>query len=683
MKNAYKYSLIAVSMAVLVLSCQKNPEPKAPEENSNSVTLTCAFPAIIDENGTKVSLGVDGKTAWEADVDQIVFQGKPEHSAIIHTLTSAELANPEVASFDINLSGLTVDEGMNQDYNAAYPASLWSPYSTHMYGRSSFSETNHMLMAGYVDGSSVVLMHMTAAIVFKVAGTVGDYDSYTFEGNNGEVVGYNKLLVEVNKPNVVSYRKKYLTSAPYGSAGPLDKISGSLVSDGTTVNTIFLPVNTKRSGDGPYTYASDDENDANVVYLPDGFTIKLLKGGVIKKYITAQAPLTIRPGHMINLGELPSANLYDYVAAAHNSSITPVPADNADEDLSKVASANCYIVSGSDTGGDYDNAGKIYKFKAYKGKSSTHVGTIQSVGILWETYNTADAVTEHTVIAAADYDKQSSNDYYEIVFRMPAQAKFHRGNAVIAAYDGPYDGEGKPTGNILWSWHIWVPNDMPSTNTYGFGTHAMMSRNLGALVDAAGDASTDVDIRSLGLMYQWGRKDPFPGADSFFSSQGSHAAATYPESKHTTATGKLTIAQGISSPTQYGKGANDTDDWTTEPATSLWAGTKTIYDPCPPSYRVPTRADVTFINSGASILSENKNTTHYWFNLGTPATQFASTGFIEEGGLSNYRNIERSIIWAAETNSEGKGRCALYNNGSLSATSQCKARGGIIRCIAE
>ena len=331
----------------------------APEKNPNVVTLTCAFPTIEDENGTKVTLGVDGKTAWEADVDAIVFQGWPKdaesHSIapIIHTFTAAELADPEVASFSVDLSSLRPDSddpdgGPVQAYNVAYPASLWSSYSSsHMFGRSSFSNTNKMLMAGYVDGSSIILKHMTAAIVFKVAGTLGDYDSYTFEGNVGdEIVGYSKLVVEVSKPNVTSYRKKYKTSSS-GTSGPMTKISGDVVSDGTTVNTIFLPVNTKRSGEAPdYTYDNTNENGANVTYLPNGFTIKLLKGGIIKKYITSTAPLTIRPGHMINLGELPAAKLHDYVAAVHNSSITPVPADNADEDLSKVASANCYIVNG-------------------------------------------------------------------------------------------------------------------------------------------------------------------------------------------------------------------------------------------------------------------------------------------------------------------------------------------------
>ena len=85
------------------------------------------------------------------------------------------------------------------------------------------------------------------------------------------------------------------------------------------------------------------------------------------------------------------------------------------------------------------------------------------------------------------------------------------GNAVIAAYSGEHQ-----TGNILWSWHIWVTDYNPDTgktctiiNTAG-ASYTFMDRDLGATTSTPGLSTT------LGLLYQWGRKDPFPRSYSAF-----------------------------------------------------------------------------------------------------------------------------------------------------------------------
>lgn len=71
------------------------------------------------------------------------------------------------------------------------------------------------------------------------------------------------------------------------------------------------------------------------------------------------------------------------------------------------------------------------------------------------------------------------------------------GNAVIAVKDAG--------GNILWSWHIWVTGYDPNNeyDTWCIGVK-MMNRNLGALSKEPEDGAL-----THGLLYQWGRKDPF------------------------------------------------------------------------------------------------------------------------------------------------------------------------------
>ena len=100
--------------------------------------------------------------------------------------------------------------------------------------------------------------------------------------------------------------------------------------------------------------------------------------------------------------------------------------------------------------------------------------------------------------AVGDLVKNVSYSNGEITFR----ATDRKGNAVIAAKDA--------AGNILWSWHIWL-TDQPVEHVYKNNAGTVMDRNLGAT------SATPGDIGALGLLYQWGRKDPFLGSSSISS----------------------------------------------------------------------------------------------------------------------------------------------------------------------
>lgn len=83
-----------------------------------------------------------------------------------------------------------------------------------------------------------------------------------------------------------------------------------------------------------------------------------------------------------------------------------------------------------------------------------------------------------------------------------------KGNAVIAF---------KVNGTIYWSWHIWVTDNPENGVFYQHNTELdinkspiniqYMDRNLGATTD---DFLGPEWKKSGGLMYEWGRKDPFP-----------------------------------------------------------------------------------------------------------------------------------------------------------------------------
>ena len=81
------------------------------------------------------------------------------------------------------------------------------------------------------------------------------------------------------------------------------------------------------------------------------------------------------------------------------------------------------------------------------------------------------------------------------------------GNAVVAACGA--DGE------ILWSWHLWIADYDPAASLYTTPANAsgttwtFMDRNVGATTNAPDSFDCH------GMIYQWGRKDPFTSAGTF------------------------------------------------------------------------------------------------------------------------------------------------------------------------
>ena len=95
----------------------------------------------------------------------------------------------------------------------------------------------------------------------------------------------------------------------------------------------------------------------------------------------------------------------------------------------------------------------------------------------------------------------------------------------------------------------------------------MMDRNLGAT------SATPGDVGALGLMYQWGRKDPFMGASSISSKELAASTGTW------NITSGGSAAKTEMNPTTY---------YTHMYLSSgSWLPTKTAYDPCPAGWRVP------------------------------------------------------------------------------------------------
>ena len=225
------------------------------------------------------------------------------------------------------------------------------------------------------------------------------------------------------------------------------------------------------------------------------------------------------------------------------------------------------------------------------------------------------------------------------------------GNAVVAITDAD--------DNILWSYHIWVPEINPTTGllTYAIpsasngsgSTYEVMPIALGAMNTVAAGATAVVD--SYGLYYQWGRKDPLgrPGAVSVSNNVDNFTATTFSGLSGVTSwvgannvfnlagsddiTAETTDAEMIkyatANPTKFiydatGKYANY--DWVMKKNDHLWGNGsgylyprkaqiyKSIYDPCPEGYRVApkdlwNRFTVDGGNYGSQDTNDKRNAT--------------------------------------------------------------------------
>ena len=322
-------------------------------------------------------------------------------------------------------------------------------------------------------------------------------------------------------------------------------------------------------------------------------------------------------------------------------------------DLGVSGTANCYVVSAPGT----------YKFKTVKGNTTTSVGTVASATVLWETCNNAETVSKGSVIASVGY----SGGY--ISFATPSTLK--PGNALIAAKDA--------SGKILWSWHIWIPKTAFTASASGLSAFKIMSRNLGALVDADGSKA---DVQSLGLLYQWGRKDPFPGPRAV----GTNEAATISGTVMTKG-GQMTVEQTIASPTVFA--AND-GDWLTTANADLWGDTskaKSQYDPCPPGYKVPRREDVSAFFAIDNLTEAPQwqwNGSASWFSVGSPALTFPLAGYISTSGSYSGSGSEAKIWNAHHDSANGATKAYgqfIKSGPSTSRSAQAKAYGASVRCI--
>lgn len=326
---------------------------------------------------------------------------------------------------------------------------------------------------------------------------------------------------------------------------------------------------------------------------------------------------------------------------------------DAEGNLSIMGWANCYMVHGD---------GK-YSFETTL-TDGTAVGNIASADWLW--VSKVGESNENLLV--------SDVRYADGVISFTATA--NKGNALIAAFDA--------AGNIVWSWHIWM-TDEPAMMDYENSIYKnqegyfCMDRNLGAT-----SAAINGGVETYGLLYQWGRKDPFicgfecETKETRFANGSSYTVCNtkYAQAKwqsecgtkengtvafatanpmyflaaNTTSNGVIWLAEG-----EFPNYVNSEDEW------SLWKPfRKTNYDPCPPGYRVPRNNFFGVLTNSNTIVREpypglifsNSKGEQHWYPLqGYRSAHPQETGALIYGGNSldlQNRNNSQGFVWTSE-----------------------------------
>ncbi|MBR2424457.1 MAG: hypothetical protein IKB18_04730 [Tidjanibacter sp.] len=318
--------------------------------------------------------------------------------------------------------------------------------------------------------------------------------------------------------------------------------------------------------------------------------------------------------------------------------------------------ANCYIIPN----------GGMYKFacdRPLQSDKSFTLSGITAADWLWATGE--QSATSFTEADVPVYSVSMSGN--NIFFRVKPNAK---GNVIIAATND--------SGEIVWSWHLWLlPNPEVFTTTHRIRGNGwdLAGCNLGATSNAV------KDVNSYGFLYQWGRKDPFPGAGSIGSTTASSEATIFVDLTQkyvfNTKSG-LTFKSGIRNSAM---GSDDLDFITKNPTTfvhynsekvagdvagagkntwaynlsleefkALWGSAtnkKTVYDPCPAGYVVITKSDAWYNTTTryADFTKDAEGVNGYLFaamhenSIGSsyyPATGDRRSGKLTNVGFSGY-----------------------------------------------
>ena len=532
--------LAASFLFLAVISCEKTEQPGRTDENP-SPGKSVIIRANIDDFASKVTVSDESdalKVSWEESDCLRLISG--ENTALYSV---SRILSPRVAEF----SGLEV---RGQRFDILYPGTYESiadaEADTTPSTQDGNGNTSHLcfkaLLEGVDDCRNISFYpewaqshggSLKTSSAVKVIATLPD--GVTTVKNFSMKIGDKTYTLRLENIDVSSCSQTLVVYMML----PWENIS---LPDGTEVNFTVTAADNNEYG---LSYPIQGEKTIMMGKLNVFGSLTDIPGGDVDddcvERITGSLPVFVHTGVFDEIfdrlevyGDLPEGVVN---VAAENSRAAG---------LNSMETANCYVIN---------EAGK-YAFPVdVRGNGVSVAGLdVQNVGV-----ESASEVWDEGDILESVNLYRDTNGLPWVIVETPSV--FTAGNALVSVTDNE--------GNILWSWHIWstsyrIAQDDQTIGHKSFGCWAYMPLELGMkTLDDTGC-----------MLYQWGRKDPFP--------------CRTPEKTTSTA---MTLEDSFSSPDCFF--AQNTSLYCTDGNVDLWnpgnspsATSKTMLDPCPPGYFV-------------------------------------------------------------------------------------------------
>ena len=643
MKRILPFIALAAVSVLSMFSCQ--PEPAEIRVASISLSNSTLELTVGDQASLDATISPDNATnkeiSWASDNEAVV------------TVSSAGVVKALRAG-TASITATTVDQGKTASCAVTVAEKMGA-----VTGEATHISCRNAKLSGKVTLSQTTATNLSFGVLYSTSsgvllGSATQLEAKEFDADYNFTIDSGVL-----EPETTYYYRSYIIQndkVEYGDTKSFKTLAlSSMIQtlDASGVNHKDAAIN-----------AMLDLTDCNYSSIEYGFD--LTPEGGQAKTITAnnladKAFSYLDNSLVMNTGYsyVAYVRLDDILYKGETKTFTTTSIQDSETDLSSSASANCYIIS---------EAG-LYKFSTVKGNSSKSVGAVSSAEVLWETFGTD--VTPNV----GDLVKNISYKNGEVTFQ--TADTFTRGNAVIAAKDA--------SGNILWSWHIWF-TDQPQSHVYNNNAGTMMDRNLGAT------SATPGDVGALGLLYQWGRKDPFLGSSSISRNTIAKSTITWPSAvKSDSSNG--TIDYATANPTTYitynnknydwyytGDSSTDNTRWTTS------SSVKSIYDPCPAGWRVPDGGrNGIWSKAGFGTTTYDSTNKGMSFSISSPSTTwYPASGYRskDDGGLFVVGSI--GYYWSASPYSYYAYYLIFYGNGEVIPSNDSnRANGFSVRCLQE
>ena len=676
----------------------------APKDCSGaSITANSGDPQITYTVPQAVSNQEDLLIAKSEDV---TCDGKNALSlAFNHALAAIKFAEGTLNGYSI--SNVEISGVKNKGTLSSFDNPAWTGQtidgSTNTYSISSLSEVMFLMPQTTPTGAKL-------KVTFSDGTNTKDFEAdlnntswqaghqYTYKLSVNEVTGTFKFEVTQSPANVST------------SGGKVTFTVTSVFDYSTGNNSVKIPWQATYSLNGVSTTQSGNGGDPSKETLSDAsFTISVPASGTTGTH-------------------------KDELKNRNEKGTSSEPFDLSTEYNGQVNTANCYVITSPGfyklplVYGNAVKNGSVNSIAYQSGTFVDHTGTHINQPYIYETYDPENATLlwqdAPNLVTNCSLIKED-NKYKYLTFEVSAEY-IDQGNAVIAVQNSD--------GTTLWSWHIWVTDhnyrstiavkNTTSQTAYFMpvplgwcdpsgSTGASKEYTVNFSQTTSGGSSLVKTISQVASQntagnapfYQWGRKDPFVGS----TGSGNTTKTWYDGNGNTKNTNPVTTptrskAESIKYPEKFISGSstwdsNTTyDNWnakvTSQPSSATAYNDnvveKTVYDPSPVGFKMPTTNAFTGFGSGSTVNFEDSWDSGYKFktNSSSPnpsSIYFRANGYRSYSGGSLYNVSTYGYYWASGPYSNATNGCYLhFDQGSVNPqSSNYRAYGFSLRPVSE